>query len=264
MTRDWSQVLSSLLRLVFLIAATVSSAGCEKKVEAAPPQLVVAVAASAAGPAAEIAQKFERGSAVKVIISSGSTGTLEKQIHEGAPFDLFLSADKARPSKLADEGLIARESLAEYARGTLVVWWPDEPARTISDLADLAGEDWRAARVALATPEHAPYGKAAREALTKAGIWDAIKPRLVYGEDVAQVRTLAETGNVDAAFLPRGLLPKRSGHTFAVPAELYEPVGQWLGVLKRSKFPSEARNLREALVSSRDVWEKAGFDPPKN
>src|SRR5215813_6031674 len=161
-------------------------AGCQKNAPAAPVEpLKVAAAADLARAFPEVAAAFEKESGQKVTFTFGSTGLLSKQIIEGAPFDVFAAANVSYVDDILKTGTCAGDSKALYARGHIGIWTRKgtsvAPPKTLADLADP-----RFVRIAIANPEHAPYGKAAQQALEKLGIWDKVKPRLVYGENIQQ------------------------------------------------------------------------------
>jgi molybdate transport system substrate-binding protein len=179
-----------------------------------------------------------------VKVSYGSSGRLFAQITSGAPFDLFLSADEEYPQKLVDAGAAVAESLTPYAAGRLVLWVPkDSPLDVGQGLGAL--RDPRVRRVAIANPEHAPYGRAAEAALRAAGLLDALRERLVLGENVSQAAQFVESGNAEAALLPLSLALAptlaRGGRYAVVPEGLHPPLVQAAVVTKHGR-----RNLASA------------------
>lgn len=175
---------------------------------------------------------------VSIKVSYGSSGNFATQLANGAPFDVFLSADTAYPTELEKQGLTAPGSRFDYAVGRLVVW----AARTKGyDLArtGLAGlTDPRIRTVAIANPQHAPYGRAAVAALTSAGIYDRVKPKLVYGENIAQAAEFVAAGTADAGIIASSLTKAPAmdgkGDVFPVPPDLYPPVIQEGVVMRRA------------------------------
>ena len=159
--------------------------------------LKVAVAANFIAPFEELAQQYETKTGVKVEATFSSSGKLYAQIANGAPYDLFLSADEDRPRKLAAQGL--SQTPFVYARGQVVLW------TSRKDL--FSAKEWQSivkradvAKIAVANPETAPYGAAAKQALEQARLWEAVQPRLVFPQDIAQAFQYAITGAVDAGF----------------------------------------------------------------
>ena len=209
----------------------------------------------------EISALFEQQSGIRVICNFGSSGKLTHQIEQGAPVDLFASANSAYIDTLAAKGLIAAGTVTLFGRGHLVLWSrPDSPLR-LKSLSDLLRPELR--RFAMANPVHAPYGIAARESLQHAGLWDRLQHKLVMGQNVRQAMHYAETGNVDAALVARSLCRPGKGDWVAVPADHYSPPYQSLAVIRSSAHPSEARRFAAYVHSpqARSVMEKHGLLP---
>lgn len=227
-------------------------------------ELVVAAAADLTAAFQEIGQMFEEQTGVKVAFNFGSTGQLAQQIERGAPFDLFFAANKSFIEELNAQGLVIPDTMEIYAQGRITLWTrPDsvlKPER-VEDLADAAYQ-----RIAIPNPEHAPYGQAAREALECAGVWAAVQPRLVFGENVAQTLTLADTGNVDVAIVALSLSVEGSGNWTLIPAELHPdyPLLQMAAVVASTQREREARQFM-AFVNSAEghaIMKKYGFILP--
>lgn len=228
------------------------------------PELTVAAAADLTPAFQEIGALFEQQTGIKVVFNFGSTGQLAQQIERGAPFDLFYAADKSFIEDLNARGLVIPDTMEVYAQGRLTLWTragnPLTPER-IEDLADPAY-----ARIAIANPEHAPYGQAAKSALETAGIWNAVEPRLVYGENVAQTLTLADTGNVDVAIVALSLSVQGNGSWTLIPAELHagNPLIQMVAVIAGTPHEAAARRFI-AFVNGPDghaIMKKYGFILP--
>jgi len=182
--------------------------------------LTVSAASDLALAFEEVGQAFTAYTGVPVVFNFGSTGMLAQQIEEGAPVDLFAAANIAYVEDLAQKGIVAPESITVYARGRLVLWTYPEYQVPIERVEDLA--DPRIQRIAIANPQHAPYGVAAHEALQTAGVWETVQPRLVLGENVRQAFQYAATGNVDVALIALSL---------AIPSD-----GRW----RKSRMPQES------------------------
>src|SRR5271166_4774796 len=142
----------------------------------------------------EIVANFQKATGCAVRLSMGSSGNFLTQIENGAPFDVFFSADIAYPKKLETEGLAASGSAYLYAIGKIVVWARNDSRVDVSK-GFLALSDPAARKIAIANPEHAPYGRAAEQALRNAGVYDAVKSRLVLGENISQAAEFVESGN---------------------------------------------------------------------
>lgn len=193
--------------------------------------LRVAVATNFAPSLQRLASIYRAGDTQEIQFSAGSTGKLYTQIVHGAPFDLFFAADADRPARLEAGGLVMPGSRVTYALGRLVLWQPgaDQPPK-LEQLSEGEG------RLALANPELAPYGRAAREVLQAAGLWDVLQARLVTGENVAQAYQYARSGNARWAFVPLSLvrqagdIPSESYRR--LPADSHAPIEQQAVVLK--------------------------------
>jgi molybdate transport system substrate-binding protein len=189
--------------------------------------LRVAAASDLATAFAELRTSFEATSGKKVEITFGSTGLLAKQIAEGAPFDVFAAANVSFVDDVVKAGACAGETKALYARGRLAIWTRDA-SKLPKDIRELA--DPRYAKVSIANPEHAPYGRAAREALTRVGAWPSVATRTVHGENVQQALVYARTGNADAAIVALSLAVGTEGSYLPIDPALHEPLDQALVV----------------------------------
>ena len=239
-----------------LLLAACAAFGCQQK--PAPP-LQVAAAADLAHAFAELTPAFTAQHPVDLKLTSGASGLLAKQLEQGAPFDLFLAANQSYVDQVVKAGACDGSSVQAYARGRLVIWVKGEGGGALT-LTSLADE--RFAHIAIANPEHAPYGKAAREALTKAGVWDRVEPRLVYGENVQQTQQLAQSGNADVAIVGLSLaLGAPSGSWATVDEALYAPLDQALVVCKHGSNSAAARELAAFLKApaGRGILKKYGF-----
>ena len=213
----------------------------------------------------EIVAEFRKGTGQSVRVSYGSSGNFFRQIAQDAPFELFLSADEEFVFRLADHGL-ALDRGALYATGRIVLFTPKgSPVRPDAGFADLrqALADGRLVKLAIANPEHAPYGRAAMEALKSAGLWSAIEPRLVLGENVSQAAQFAVSGSAQAGIfaLSLALAPnfRGAGSYVAIPEALHRPLRQRM-VLTRSAGAT-ARALYAFLQepAARAVFKRYGF-----
>jgi molybdate transport system substrate-binding protein len=241
--------------------ASLGGMGCKRE---APADATVKVAAAAdlAFAFKDVATVFEKKTGKKVTFTFGSTGNLAKQIDEGAKYDLFAAANVSYVDEVVKAGACDGATRAPYALGRIVVWWKDGAAfggapRSLADLADA-----RFVRIAIANPEHAPYGLAAQQALTSAGVWDAVKPRLVYGENVQQTLKYAQTGNVEAAIVALSLATvTEGGRYFAIEDALHKPIEQALVVCSRGGNARGGKDFA-AFVSSpegRPIMKRFGF-----
>ncbi|HEV2101992.1 MAG TPA: molybdate ABC transporter substrate-binding protein [Candidatus Acidoferrum sp.] len=149
----------------------------------------------------DLAAQYEKQTGVKLVITYGSSGNFFGQIRNGAPFDLFLSADTEYPRKLMDEGLAVPDSLRPYAIGHLVLWYPKDSPLSFSDGVLKTLLDPRVQKIAIANPEHAPYGRVAVAVLRGAGLYERVKSKLVFGENVSQAAQFVQSGNAQAGLI---------------------------------------------------------------
>ena len=215
-----------------------------------------------------IAADFERLSGHRLRLVFGSSGQFFTQIRQGAPFHLFMSADEDLVFRLADEGrTLDRGRL--YGTGRLGLFVPHgSPLRADGQLKDLAAAlaDGRLQRLAIANPTHAPYGARAREALTHAGLWPAIEPRLVVGENISQAAQFASTGAAQGGLiaLSLALAPTLAarGRFDLVPAHFHHPLAQRMVLLKGAPPAAEAFSAYLSQPAALEVMARYGFTPP--
>jgi molybdate transport system substrate-binding protein len=237
-------------------------AGFPALCQAQTPTLRVAAAADLYRAFRELAPLFEQETGAKVTFVFGSTGLLSKQAQQGAPFDLLFAANEEFLSDLQRRGKIVSGSRQLYAIGRIVIWTRRGSPRAAS-LNDLAQPAFR--RIAIANPEHAPYGMAAKEALQKAKVWTKIQERIVYGENVQHTLQYAQTGNVQAAIVALSLAIGSDGRYTLVPEDLHAPIRQSAGVLRQSRNAPLARRFIAFVVSQKgqQIMQKYGFTLPR-
>jgi molybdate transport system substrate-binding protein len=233
-----------------------------------PRVLHVAVAANLKPAFEEVAARFQATNpGVEVRPTYGASGTFFAQLANGAPFDLFLSADAEYPARVVEKGLADGKAFA-YAQGRLVVWVPAGSPVDLVKQGLPALLDPAVRKIAIANPEVAPYGRAAREALERAGLLAALQPRLVTGQSVAQAAQFVESGSAQAGFLPLSLAraPPLSGkgRAWEVPATSHAPIEQAGVVLKAARQPALARALVAFLTgdAGREILARGGYDLP--
>ena len=249
-------------RALFLLLLTLApTLSCNRQVQ--PKKEIVVAAASDLTPAfEELGQAFQQTKNFKVTFSFGSSGMLARQIENGAPMDVFAAANSEYIDDLDKKGLIVPGTKALYARGRITLWMPQNSTLKIERVEDLAQDNVK--RIAIANPEHAPYGTIAREALQKAGVWQRVQSRIVYGENIRQTLQFAETGNVDVAIVALSLSLRSSGRWILIPQELHRPLDQALAVIKSTKQEEAAREFTAFVNSTqgREVLKKYGFTAP--
>ena len=231
-------------------------------------QVAVAAASDLQTVMPEIVSRFQGAAGQMVRVSFGSSGQFVSQIQNGAPFDVFLSADDAYVAQLVESGHAVRSSVLEYAEGRLAMFTRRDSGVDISrGLSALA--DPKVRRIALANPDHAPYGRAAVAALQGAGIYDRVRSRLVLGENVSQAAQFAQTGNADvglvALALTRAPAMQKGGISLEVPSELYPPIRQTGAVLTRSNQKDIAGRFLAFLKSAEmaTLLRSSGFGVPR-
>jgi molybdate transport system substrate-binding protein len=237
--------------------------GCSRRTPPDPRAEIVVAAASDLVPAfEELGGQFEQNTGTKVTFTFGSTGTLAKQIENGAPIDVFAAANIEFVEQLERQGLILPETKALYARGRITIWTRADGALKVERIEDLARPD--VGRIAIANPEHAPYGRAARQALESSGMWKVIEPKLVYGENIRQAMQYAETGNADVAITALSLSVGSKGRWTLIPEKMHQPLDQALAVIKGARLEPEARRFAEFINSpeARAAMRKYGFMLP--
>jgi len=207
----------------------------------------VAVAANFTAPAQEIAEKFHAQTGHSAILSFGSTGQLYAQITQGAPFDILLSADAARPAQAEKDGLAVADTRFTYAIGRLVLWSADP------GLVDTQGAVLRSGNfnhIAIANPDTAPYGAAAIQTLTALGAHEQVAPKIVQGESISQAYQFIASGNAELGFVALSqLTEKSSGSRWIVPENLYTPILQDAVLLTRSANNAAASAFLDFLKS---------------
>jgi molybdate transport system substrate-binding protein len=192
---------------------------------------------AAASDLAPLAPKLQQAYNEKVRFTLASSGSLQQQIQNGAPFDVFLSANEKYVLDLG--GLVSDATI--YATGRIALWSPNGSVTSLSDLKKNT-----VIHLSIPNPEHAPYGVAARQALESQGVWKQVESKIVYGENVRQALQFAETGNVDAVITSWTLL---IGKGTLLPAEWHSPIKQTGAVVKSSKQTEAARRFLKFLTS---------------
>jgi len=206
-------------------------------------EIVVAAAADLSSVFPQVVAQFEKETGRKVKINFGSSGQFLLQIENGAPFDVFFSADVQYPQRLEAEGLTQPGTIYKYAVGKLVLYVPNNSSLNLSQ-GLRALQSPQAKRIAIANPQHAPYGRAAVESLKKEGLYDSLQSKFVMGENISQTAQFVQSGNADAGILALSLVlspqMKNAGHYVEIPASDYAPLEQAAVILKSSKDKTTA------------------------
>jgi len=249
-----------------LAAAAVLLATC---IGASAQQHIVRVAAAADLKFAltEVAHQFEERTGTKVAATFGSSGNFFSQIQNGAPFDIFFSADVEYPRKLAAAGIADSASLYEYAIGRIVVWTPYDSTTDVSRDSWNVLLDASVQKVAIANPQHAPYGRAAVAAMQKAGVYERVKPKLVYGENISQAAQFVQSGSAQAGIIALSLAlspPMKGGKYWLIPDDEHDAIAQGAIILRSAKNKDGAATFLEFVRSpaGRDILSRFGFQLP--
>lgn len=242
----------TILTFIFLISFVQASFCAE---------ILVSAASDLTGAFKEIGGMYEKESGNKVTFNFGSTGILAQQIEGGAPIDLFAAANKRYVDDLERKGLTIPETKRVYAIGRIVLATPKGGVK-LNSLQALMRPETK--RIAIANPSHAPYGMAAKEAMEKTGIWEKVKDRVVYGENIRQAMQYLETGSVDAAILALSISIGSDVSYTLIPHELYSPIEQTLTVIKGAKNEKKAREFADFITGpkGRAVMKRYGFSLP--
>jgi molybdate transport system substrate-binding protein len=230
-------------------------------------QVKLAAAADLQYALKDLSGKFEKDTGIGLQVTYGSSGNFATQIESGAPFDLYLSADVQYPEKLLKDGFAEPGSLYRYAVGRLVIWVPNgskiDLSKGLVSLADPAVH-----KIAIANPQHAPYGRAAMAAFKSAGIYDQIEYKLVLGENISQTAQFVESGNADAGVIALSLaispMMKSRGRYFEVAKDSYPAIEQAAVIVKASKQKEASAKFLAYLKSAeaRAILRTYGFSDP--
>jgi len=228
------------------------------------PVLRVSAAADLQFAMPELVAEFEKQKIATLQVSYGSSGNFFTQIQNGAPFDLFFSADSEYVKRLDAAGLSEPGTTGIYAMGRLVLWTRADAAVDVRRDGWKALLDSRVEKIAIANPAHAPYGKAAEAALRSAGIYDQVKGKLVFGENISQTAQFVQSGNAQVGLVALSLAispAMKEGHRWEVPVEAYPPIEQSAVVLRSSKNVAAARAFLDFVrgEQGREILRKNGF-----
>ncbi|TVR41099.1 MAG: molybdate ABC transporter substrate-binding protein [Planctomycetota bacterium] len=225
--------------------------------------LRIAAASDLAFALPELIALYQQSHPGAVTTTLGSSGLLTRQIAQGAPYDVFFSANMAFIDDLVSDGHGLAASQALYGRGRIVLWSRRGGVAAPRSLEDL--RDARFRRIALATPEHAPYGLAAKQALISAGLWEGLRPRLVYGENIKQAMQMAESGNAEVAIIALSLaIPGGHGDWSLIDERLHEALDQGLVITTVSSRKDAATAFVAAVTgpAGREILARYGFVLP--
>ncbi|MGE5523367.1 MAG: molybdate ABC transporter substrate-binding protein [Rhodospirillaceae bacterium] len=256
------------MRILRLIACALLFVACVAQAHGGEVVPLIAAASDLRYAMDEIAAQFQRSTGRAVKLSYGSSGNYYRQIQQGAPFELFMSADEAFVLKLHDAGKLEDKGRL-YAIGRIVLYAPQGARWSVDSqlegLRAALGEK-RIQRFAIANPEHAPYGRAAEQALRKLGLWDRLRSHLVYGENVSQAGQFAMSGSAQGGLFAYSLAlapgVAKKGSYVVVPDNLHDPLRQRMALIKGAG--PAARALYDYLQqpAARAIFERYGFMKP--
>jgi molybdate transport system substrate-binding protein len=253
-------VLALLATLIFQLMP-------ESAIEARAGEITVAAAADLTFVFKEVGARFQKETGNSIKLSYGSSGNFISQIKNGAPYDMFFSADVSFPKKLEAAGLIEPGSLYEYATGKVVIWVPSKSKLDINQGLKVL-LDPGIGKIAIANPVHAPYGAAAVAAMQHEGMYDQVKAKIIQGDNILQAAQFVESGNADVGLiaLSLALAPpmKSAGHFVEIPSADYPPVIQAVVILKSAKDKDTAEKFLKFLKepSTVAIMQQYGFVPP--
>jgi molybdate transport system substrate-binding protein len=257
------------MKKVLLVICLMSSA----PVPSQAAEVVVAAASDLGFAVKEIITDFERETGNKVRLSLGSSGTFAAQVSNGAPFDVFLSADVAYPQDLEKKGFTEGNSIFVYAVGRIVVWVPKTSAIDVEKRGIQSLLDPSIAKVAIANPEHAPYGRAAISAMQHFGLYEKVKDKLVFGENISQAAQFVQSGAAQIGIIALSIAlsePMRaSGEYWQIPIEAYPRMDQAGVILKQARKAGHLEASRAFMdmfrsPHGRAILERYGFFLPEH
>ncbi|WP_373230566.1 molybdate ABC transporter substrate-binding protein [Cohnella sp.] len=225
-------------------------------------KLTVAAASDLTMAFKEIGQVFEKNTNSKIEFNFSSTGTLAQQIENGAPFDVFAAANISFVDGLKEKGKVIADTQQLYAQGRIGLATTVKSTLQIKELKDLL--DPQIKKIAIANPDHAPYGLAAKQALQKAGLWDQLQDKLVFGKNISETLTFITTGNAEAGIIAQSIAKPDETRFQLIDPSLYDPLNQAIAVIKGTSQEELARQfvLFVNEPDSRKIMQKYGFAPP--
>ncbi|HTM19228.1 MAG TPA: molybdate ABC transporter substrate-binding protein [Kofleriaceae bacterium] len=241
-------------RIFILLLLATTACGHKKK-----GVVRVAAAANLTEAFKEMTAAFTRKEGIEVDVIPGSSGQLAQKISEDAPYDVFFAANVGFTDDVIKSGDCDEASKKLYARGKIVMWSKGEVPAALTGLPATSG------KIAIANPDHAPYGKAAKQAMEAAGVWDQVKDRIVYGNNIEATLELAQTGNAPIAFVALSLvLNDKSGHYAAIDESTYKPLDQAVVVCSHGRAKAGGQKFVDFVMSpdGREIMKRYGFALP--
>ncbi len=244
----------------FVIFIVPLLAACGRTSEPHDPVLTISAASNLIPAFEEIGELFEDETDIEVDFNFGASGQLAEQISRGAPVDLFASADSAYIDVLSTEGLILEPTVTEFARGRIVLWSADPEEIRLDDVRDL--DQAAVETVALANPAISPFGQAAREALERAGLWESLEDKIVYGSNISQTLHMAEVGSADAAIVALSLVQDSDRGWSLIPESQHKPIRQVIAVLRGTENEGAARSFIDFIIRDpgQEILRRFGYE----
>lgn len=254
---------SPLLLVLILLVLLLIGTGLWKQQRGTRAEVIVAAAANLTSVLQSIAPEFEAETGIRPVFSFASTAQLTTQIENSAPFDVFAAADTEHVERLERKNLLLPASRAVYATGVLALWIPPGTKAFINRVQDLTRPEVQF--IAVAKPELAPYGAATVETLQHLGIWELVRPKIVYAENINMAKEYGTSHNANAVFTAYSLVLKEGGKVILVAENLHRPISQELGILARCRNQNEARTFVNYLLKGkgRDLLASSGYQVPE-
>lgn len=258
MTKSGQVVLTAFVLFIFLFPYACKEKASEELKGGRPVEIMVAAAADLSSAFTDIGKMFEKDTGNRVVFSFGSTGQLATQIEGGAPFDVFAAANISFIEQLKEKGLLLNDSVQVYAQGRIVLAVNRNSGLKLETLDGLL--EPRVKKVAIANPDHAPYGLAAKQALQSAGIWEIIQPKLVYGENIRQTLIYIQREEAEAGIVALAAASAPEISYILIDDRMYKPLNQALAIISSTKKEETVREfIRYVNTSGRPVMKKYGF-----
>jgi molybdate transport system substrate-binding protein len=209
-----------------------------------------------------LAERFRERTGTMTTLTLDASGRLAEQIKAGAPFDVFLAANVKFVSELAAAGLVVPESVQAYAKGALVLCIHRAASSQVLGLGDLSRPEIK--KIAIANPDYAPYGFAARQALQHAGLWSSLQPKIVRADSVRQTLIYVSNGDAEAALVSKTLANAQTVRVVDLDPRLYDPLVQAMGIVSDSTNPAQAREFARFVMGAEGqaILQESGLDPP--
>jgi molybdate transport system substrate-binding protein len=250
-----------LAGLVWLVLPSSGAAQIAAK-GSAKSEITIAAASNLSGVFQKLGPDFEAETGIHPVFSFASTAQLARQIENSAPFDVFAAADSEHVAELDQKHLLLPGTRAIYATGVLALWIPPSSAARLSRVDELTSADVKV--IAIAKPELAPYGQAAVETLQHLKIWEQVKSKVVYAENINMATQYGSSGNADAVLTAYSLVLKEPGKVIRVDENLHRPISQELGIVANSAHPDDARKFVNYLLTGqgRSILADFGYRVP--